>query len=74
MTLEEAKKYITNRMDQIKSCFRPGVNVTVLVRVPGLPDCDFMLTDDEIPELMKMLKRRALEQWPPESALWMRNP
>jgi hypothetical protein len=58
MTLEDVRELVADRMDEISTYFKPGVKVTVIVRCPGFPSRDFMMTADEIPELEALLKRR----------------
>jgi hypothetical protein len=59
MTLEDVGALVADRMDEIHTYFKPGVKVTVIVRSPGFPSRDFMMTSDEIPELQALLERRA---------------
>ena len=42
--------------------FKPGMKVTVIVRAPGFPDRDFMMTNDDISELQALLKRRVKQE------------
>jgi len=58
VTLLEAQEQVSDYMDQIVACFKPGVKITVMVRTPDFPGRDFMLTDDEFPEISAMLARR----------------
>ena len=53
-----ASQIVAGHMESIVACFKPGVKITVLVRTPGAPDCDFMMTDDTTEELMAMIERR----------------
>lgn len=46
-------------MDQIIGCFKPGVKITVIVRTPGFDERDFLMTDDELPEVTRAIERRA---------------
>jgi hypothetical protein len=45
-------------MAEIVSLFKPGVKITVLVRVPGHPTRDFMMTDDQHDDIIEMVQRR----------------
>ncbi len=45
-------------MDEIKRLFKPGAKITVMVRFPGFPTRDFMMTDDVSDELRAMIERR----------------
>lgn len=56
--LDETAQIVSDHMENIVKLFKPGVKITVLVRKPGMPDRDFMMTDDEIPALREMLDRR----------------
>lgn len=58
MTLADVQDLTADCMDKIKACFKPGVKITVLVRAPGFPDCDFCMTDDEPDEIIAMMTRR----------------
>lgn len=58
MTVDDVREEVAGHMIRIVSYFKPGVKITVLVRVPDFPDRDFMMTDDEIPALREMLDRR----------------
>lgn len=44
-------------MEDIQRRFKPGAKIAVLVRSPGFPDHDFIMTDDRFDELILMLQR-----------------
>lgn len=50
------------RMEEIASFFKPGVQVTLIVRTPEHDERDFMLTNDNPEELRKLIQRRQLIQ------------
>lgn len=56
--LSAVQRSVAERMQQITDLFKPGAKITVLVRYPDLPDRDFMMTDDEPAEAIKMIERR----------------
>jgi hypothetical protein len=56
-TTEEMRLAVASRMVEIAALFVPEVTVTVLVRHPSDDRADICLTDDELPELAKMLAR-----------------
>jgi len=56
--LENVQETVSGHMDAIVSCFKPGVKITVLVRSPGFPGRDFMMTNDDHDELIAMIERR----------------
>lgn len=45
-------------MNEIKLLFKQPAKITVMVRRPGFPDQDFMMTDDNMNELRAMIDRR----------------
>ena len=49
---------IQDHMDEILTNFKPGAQITVLVRTPGKPTADFCLTSDDLSEVAAMIKRR----------------
>jgi hypothetical protein len=57
--LEMVQHDVSEYMDDIKRLFKPGVKIAVLVRTPGYPERDFMMTDDKIEELAAMIERRS---------------
>lgn len=58
MTLADVQDLTADAMDRIKACFKPGAEITVLVRAPGYPDRDFCMTDDSPDEIIAMMTRR----------------
>ena len=44
-------------LHDIAELFKPGAKITLLVRRPGEPDQDFMLTIDDLDEVSAMLER-----------------
>jgi hypothetical protein len=65
MTLEEVGEMVADHMDTIHTYFKPGVKVTVMVRVPGFPERDFMMTADDLTEVAAMVARRAAAEKTP---------
>ena len=63
MTLEEASEEVSDCLDRIKACFKPGIKVMVLVRTEGDIEGkrDFVMGDDTPQEAMNMLARRMAE-------------
>lgn len=57
--LQEVRADVAGHMDEIKRYFKPGAKVTVMVRFPGHPTRDFMMTDDDLSGLREMLDRSA---------------
>lgn len=58
MSLTDVQNLTADCMDKIVKCFKSGAKITVLVRAPGFPDRDFVMTDDDPAEAIEMLKRR----------------
>jgi hypothetical protein len=48
---------IGEHLDAIKSMFKPGAKITLIVRNPSLKDGDVLLTDDDTREAVAALKR-----------------
>lgn len=44
-------------LEQISWLFKPGAKITLLVRMPGFPEQDYMLGDDTIEGAMELLER-----------------
>lgn len=56
-------------MGEILRLFVPGARITVMVRVPGDPEADFVMTNDQLAEVAEMLARsRSREQLGPTSS------
>lgn len=60
MTLGETHEEVADHLDKIKSYFKPGVKVTILVRTEGDSEGkrDFMMGDDDPQEALNMIARR----------------
>ena len=58
MTLQETVEEASFHLDAVRDLFKPGVKVSLMVRVPEYPDRDFMLTDDTLTDLRAMIDRR----------------
>jgi hypothetical protein len=71
MTLEETNEAISDHLDKIKSYFKPGVKITVLVRTVADPEGkrDFMMGDDDPQEAMNMIARRMAYAHSPAQSL-----
>jgi hypothetical protein len=56
--LRFARSEASKHLDQIQQLWNPGMKVTLLVRSPDHPDGsrDFMLTDDQIPDVIAALE------------------
>ena len=55
--LADVQERVSIHMDNILALFKPGAKVTVLVRRPDLPEQDFMMTSDTLPEIVAMIER-----------------
>jgi len=58
--LARVKDEVAGHMDQILALWKPARKITVIVRSPGVPDQDFMMTNDEMPEVRELIRRREL--------------
>lgn len=53
-----AAEVATEHMEAVRALFMPGVKITLAVRRDGRPEHDFLLTDDDLGEVIAMLRRR----------------
>lgn len=58
MTLEEVHNAASIHLSEIAEYFKSGVKLTLLVRTPGDDDADFILTNDDLDEVIKAIERR----------------
>ncbi len=45
-------------MDQMLTNFKPGAKITVLIRVPGKDEADFLMTSDDLDDVIDAVQRR----------------
>lgn len=61
--LENTRVFVSARMNEILSKFKPGTKITVLVRTPGNDEADFVLSDEEsfepVEAMIERTKKRA---------------
>lgn len=57
--LEFVTNYVSIRMNEILRHFVSGAKITVIVRLPGNDEADFLLTSDELVEVGRVVDRRA---------------
>lgn len=57
--LSKVQEVIAEHLDDIKTLFKPGAKITLLVRAANNPEGrkDFMMGDDEPQEAMNMIAR-----------------
>ena len=48
---------IQEHMNKIKSMFKSGAEVTVLIRMPDKPEQDFLITNDNLDDIISAIKR-----------------
>jgi len=60
MSLQHVTDQVSDHLDTIRSYFKPGVKITILVRREGDDEGrqDFMMGDDDPQQVMNMLARR----------------
>ncbi len=56
--LQRAYEIVGDKMEEVRALFLPGVKLTVIVRRPGKPEHDFMMTDDDPDEAVALIHRR----------------
>lgn len=67
--LAYARKESAWYMDRILELFKPGKKITILVRDPTDNEADFMMTNDQIPDLVAMLERSKKREETPADPL-----
>lgn len=56
--LDIAARVVSAHMEKIAtSVFKPGMRLTFIARDPENPEADFLLSDDELPEVAELLIR-----------------
>ncbi len=60
MSFQQVTEDVSDHLDRIKSYFKPGAKITILVRHTDDPEGrkDFMMGDDDPQEAMNMIARR----------------
>jgi hypothetical protein len=56
--VQDVSEQVADHMSAILAFFKSGARITVLVRTPGMPTADFVLTSDDLPEAIAALTRR----------------
>lgn len=56
--LELVTNYVSNMMNSALRYFAPGSKITVIVRLPEDDEADFVLTNDELAEVGRVVDRR----------------
>lgn len=56
--LQEVQGEVAGYMERIQKLFVSGNKITVLVRHPGKPEQDFLMTDDDLDEVVAAATRR----------------
>lgn len=65
--VQDAAQQVGGYMDRIMKLFKPGAKVTVIVRSPGYPARDFIMSDDELEKVIAACRRR--NGRPPDDAI-----
>lgn len=56
--VERVGKEVASRLADIADYFKAGTRLTLVVRRPGLPEQDMVITDDLLGDVIESLKRR----------------
>lgn len=60
--LHQAAAEVSSHMDQILRLFKPGRKITVIVRTPGNGEADFLMTDDDLDEVVGLVQRHQAQE------------
>lgn len=58
LDLHFAQQNVANSMDKILTNFKEGSKITVVVRQPDNDEADFMMTSDNLADVIKTIERR----------------
>ncbi len=56
-----AGREVCRVLNELRSLFRPECELTFIMRLPGNDDADMLVTNDDLDELTKLIKRRKSE-------------
>lgn len=56
--LEQVSEAVFQHIERMGTYFKPDAKITVLVRFPGKPNADFVVTTDELKDVAEMVERR----------------
>lgn len=56
--LERVGEIVSGHMNDIADCFKPECKIAVIVRTPGNDEADFLMTNDDLSEVAKLIDRR----------------
>ncbi len=49
-------------LDSFAQYIEPGIKLTLVARMPGDTDCEFVLTEDDLVEVLAPIERRRIEK------------
>ena len=58
MDLNEVTRQVGMHLERIAELFKPEIKLTLIARLPGNDEADFLLTSDDLGEALKLIKRR----------------
>ena len=58
--IQRVGERVQENVDDILACFKPGAKITVVVRHPGYPERDFVMTGDTLDGAIEALQRSKL--------------
>lgn len=56
--LESVQEMVADHMDQMVANFKPGAKITALIRVPGNDEAEFLMTSDDLDDVIDAIQRR----------------
>lgn len=72
MTVQEVKQQIERRLNQIKPFFVPTMELTFIARKPDNDHADFVVTNDSLAELAKVVERMQVQSGQPSEVVELR--
>ncbi|OMQ44954.1 hypothetical protein [Ensifer sp. 1H6] len=56
--LQIVQETVSDHMDQMLANFKAGAKITVLIRTPGKDEADFLMTSDDLDDVIDAVQRR----------------
>lgn len=56
--LQRAGAECERHLNEMLGLFKPGVKLSLIMRMPGNPDCEFVMTTDDMDALIETIQRR----------------
>lgn len=62
--IEYTREVIQRSLAELQSLFIRGMKLSFVARYPGHPDIEMVITDDNLDEVMEVLRRSKIREFP----------